>query len=304
MFVIRLWGSLMKAVFFAAAILSLGVVPAKAEVPPPSTTLTVSSHDTASAAKITEDIKEGRCDASCLGRVSDVSAKAKLESMINAGLSGENCLKNLAISGQYNSLKAHTSLVTIRYIDGPMISDPATASEREVQEMKAWFPEVEKCKRVFFEDTVDSIPELQLWMIDAEIKSAAVVNDLASRKITWGQYNSRLVALATQGLPEVQKIIEPYAALAKLEGTQRIAPTQKPPLTATRSSGTQNVTQHTPEEITLSLAKQRARAEMGKQVVGGIFELGKLLLELAAVNAISQPKTTTCTSYGNTTTCF
>lgn len=293
----------MKALFFSAAILSLGL-PARAEAPPSSAIVPASSHDTASADKITEAIKEGRCDAFCLGVVSDISAKAKLERLSTAGLSGENCLKNLAISGQYNSLKAHTSLVTIRYIDGPMISDPAMASEREVQEMKAWFPEVEKCKRIMFEDTVDSIPELQLWMIDAEIKSAAVVNELASRKITWGQYNSRLVALVTQGLPQFQKIIEPYAALAKLEGNHRIVPTQIPPLATAKSSGNQSLTQHTPEEIPLALAKQRARAEMGKQVVGGIFELGKLLLELAAVNAISQPKTTTCTSYGNTTTCF
>ena len=219
-------------------------------------------------------------------------ALAKFDRIVATSQTAQACIKRAAESGNYDLLKVHTSLTNPSLIDGEMVEDERFITPQELEQLKAWRTEISPCRRQLFEGVVSEAPDIQLFMINAEIKSTERYKELIEGKITWGQYNSQIVKWLPEFRAEYTSLLTPLAQAAKEERSALKA--KGPSVGAT-------IAQAAP--VDKDAGKKAALTDTGRQIFSGLFQLAKLAVEIEAISAANRPVVTTCNSYRSTTTC-
>ena len=222
----------------------------------------------------------------------NAQAAAKYARLIASFQSGQSCIKRAADGTRYAALKAHTSLISPLLIDGVMISDEQYITPTELEQLKAWRADLSVCKRQIFEGFVSEMPDLQLAMINQEVKSVERVRDLASGKMSWGQYNSDLIRAIPEMRADTNRLLMPLAQAAQAEQVAQARNQPGSPPSVARSVPSERET-----------GSRSALPETVRQIGSGLLALAKLAVEIDAISAANRPVFTSCSRLGPTTNC-
>ncbi len=153
-----------------------------------------------------------------------------LRTISGAANETKSCVNAVASKPEFASLRIRTNIERPEFINAQMVIDKSFVTPDEAIALKSLVDEYFPCKKKLFEELIATAPDLQIPLIRTEIAARKNVNQLISKKITWGQfnaatvnYNAKLMKEAAPALLRIQRSINLEERQAAIQRQQAIA---------------------------------------------------------------------------------